>query len=337
MKKMILIIMIIMIVSATANAVVITGSGFTKEEAINNCLQNAVEMYTGSLVYAVTDAIGYQNLKDQIVTTSLLDHIKSYRVVEITNIDNMILVTLDVKLSEEKIEEIVRENVKIVTVDDVLKDYNNISKRQEQMKKLLQMLQTLSERPISEKYYINYVGYKIVRISPTTVDTILSVKLCANPFFMRTYREVLKNLSEEKSTVDNFGVGTNYRIQFGKLVNDMYFISSDPSITDDIKVYITVDGQKVDNKYYTLRDNLMVKFSTTELIKTFIKCFPKYFKEAYDEEEVNVDKKWSNIAIKKSRIIPEEGLPLKKIKYKVTAEQAKNLANLKLGLQVKQR
>ncbi len=334
-KMMILIIMIIMIVSATANAVVITGSGFTKEDAINNCLREAVEMYTGSLVYAVTNVENYQLQKDQIVATSL-GHIKSYRIVNMSNIDNSILVTLDVKLAEEKIEEIVRENVKIVTIDDVLKDYNNVYKRQEQMKKLLQMLQILSERPISEKYYVNYVGYEIVRISPTTVDTVLYMKLCANPFFMRTYREVIKNLSEEKSTVDNFGVGTNYRIEFGKLVNDMYFISSDPQIIDDIKVYITVDDKKVDSKYYQLRDNLLVKFSTIEIVKIFAKCFPKHFKEAYNGEEVNIDKKWNNFAIKKSRIIPEDGLPLK-IRYKVTAEQVKTLANLKLGLQVKQR
>jgi hypothetical protein len=324
-----------MIVSATANAIVITGSGFTKEEAINNGLREAVELYTGSLVYAVTDVENYQIKKDQIVATSL-GHIKSYRIINISNIDNSILVTLDIKLAEEKIEEIVRENVKIITIDDVLKDYNNVYKRQEQMQKLSKMLNILSERPINEKYYVNYVGYEIVRISPTTVDTILTVKLCANPFFMRTYREVIKNLSEEKSTVDNFRVGTNYRFEFGKLVNDIYYISADPEVIDDIKVYVTVDGQKVDNKYYHLRDNLVVVFSTKELIKVFIKCFPKHFKQAYDGEEVNVDKKWNNIAIKKSKIIPEEGLPLK-IKYRVTAEQIKTLANLKIDLQVKQR
>jgi hypothetical protein len=320
---------------AKANAVVVTGSGFTKEEAINNGLREAVELYTGSLVYAVTDVENYQIKKDQIVATSL-GHIKSYRIINISNIDNSILVTLDIKLAEEKIEEIVRENVKIITIDDVLKDYNNVYKRQEQMQKLSKMLNILSERPINEKYYVNYVGYEIVRISPTTVDTILTVKLCANPFFMRTYREVIKNLSEEKSTVDNFRVGTNYRFEFGKLVNDIYYISADPEVIDDIKVYVTVDGQKVDNKYYHLRDNLVVVFSTKELIKVFIKCFPKHFKQAYDGEEVNVDKKWNNIAIKKSKIIPEEGLPLK-IKYRVTAEQIKTLANLKIDLQVKQR
>jgi len=335
MKKiMILVIVLTMFVSTTADTIVVTGSGITKEEAINNGLREAVEMYTGSLVYAITDIENYQVKKDQIVATSL-GHIKSYRIISMSNIDNSILMTLDVKLAEEKIKEIVRENVKIVTIDDVLKDYNNVYKRQEQMMKLSKMLKILSERPINEKYYINYVGYEIIRISPTTVDTVLTVKLCTNPFFMRAYREVIKNLSEEQSIVDNFRVGTNYRFEFGKLVNDIYHISANPEVIDDIKVYVTVDGQKVDNKYYHLRDNLMVVFSTKEMIKVFIKCFPKHFKEAYDGEEVNVDKKWTNIAIKKSRIIPEEGLPLK-IKYRVTAEQVKHLANLKIGLQIKQ-
>ncbi len=334
MKKMIISLVMIIVVTTTANAVVVTGTGSTKEEAVNKGLREAVEMYTGSLVYAVTDVINYQIQKDQIIATSL-GHIKSYKIINTSNIDNSVLVTLDVKLAEEKIEELVRENVKIITVDDVLKDYNNVYKRQEQMKKLSGMLKILSERPINEKYYINYVGYEIVRISPTMVDTVLTVKLCANPFFMKTYREVIKNLSEQRSSVDNFHVGTNYRIELGKLVNDVYYISSNPKIIDDIKVYVTIDDKKVEGKYYHLRDNLLVVFSTKEMVKFFIKCFPKHFKQAYDGEEVNIDKKWNNIAIKKSRIIPEEGLPLK-IKYRVTAEQIKKLANLKISLQVKQ-
>jgi len=44
--------MIIMSLLLTANswAVVVTGSGTTKEEAINNGLREAVEMYTGAML-----------------------------------------------------------------------------------------------------------------------------------------------------------------------------------------------------------------------------------------------------------------------------------------------
>ena len=58
--------MIIMTLPLTANswAVVVTGSGTTKDEAINNGLREAVEMYTGALVYGVTDVENYNKTAD---------------------------------------------------------------------------------------------------------------------------------------------------------------------------------------------------------------------------------------------------------------------------------
>jgi len=328
-----ILMLVVLITVSTAEAVIITGTGKTETEAINNGLREAVEMYTGSLVYAVTDVIGYQIQKDQIVATSL-GHIKSYRIVRIVSMDDMILATLDVKLSEEKIESVMRENVNIITVDDVLKDYNNVYKRQEQMKKLRQMLIIMSERPIHEKYSVTYTGYEIKRVSPDVVDTVISFRLSVNPFFARAYREVLKNLSEPKYVSrENWAVGRNYRLEFGKLVNETYFIPSQPDIIDDIKVFVTINGQRA-GKTYRLRDNLIVVYSTAEFVKFFVTCFPKHFKEAYDGKEIKIDKKWNNRGIKSSIIIPEEGLLLK-VKYRVTdPEQIKHLATLKLGLQV---
>ena len=134
MKKILTMIIIALLIAANSWAVVVTGSGTTKEAAINNGLREAVEMYTGALVYGVTDVQNYQVQKDQIVAASL-GYVKNYRIVKTSNIDSMILLILDVTLSEEKIKGILRDNVKLITYEDVLRDYNNVAQRQEQIKK----------------------------------------------------------------------------------------------------------------------------------------------------------------------------------------------------------
>jgi len=159
MKKIVLII-IVLLVAANSWAVVVTGSGTTKEEAIGNGLREAVEMYTGALVYGVTDVENYQVRKDQIVAASL-GHVKKYRMIRTSKIDDLVLVTLDVNLSEDKIERIVRDNVHLITYADVLRDYNNVTQRQDQIRKLMGMMRILANRPVQEKYGVIYEGYEI--------------------------------------------------------------------------------------------------------------------------------------------------------------------------------
>jgi len=96
--------------------------------------------------------------------------VKHYRVIKTSSIDNLVHVVLDVTLSEDKIDRILRNNVDLMTIEDVLKDYNNVTQRQDQMKKLIEMLKILSDRPLSEKYSIIYTGYEIKRIMPNKVE-----------------------------------------------------------------------------------------------------------------------------------------------------------------------
>ena len=136
MNKIVPMIIMVLLLTANSWAVVVTGSGTTKEEAINNGLREAVEMYTGTLVYGVTDFENYQLQKDQIVAASL-GYVKNYRLIKTSKMDDLILITLEVTLSEEKIKGIIRNNAKLITYEDVLKDYNNVTQRQEQMRKLV--------------------------------------------------------------------------------------------------------------------------------------------------------------------------------------------------------
>ena len=333
MKRTISLIVITLIfVTSNVWAIVVSGSGLTKEMAINRCLHDAVEQYTGALVYGVTDVKDFTIQKDQIVAASL-GYVKSYRIIKTSKIDDLILVTLDVKLSEDQIDTVVRDHVKLMTIEDVLLDYNNVSKRQDQIKKLIEMLKILAERPIHEKYGIIYEGYEIQRIGAEQIDVILNTRVTINPFYSRAYNEILKNLSEKKSSGNTWLLGGKYRLETGNLVNNRYYIPKDADIPniDEVHAQIFINTKPTD-KCREYRDNLMVVYSTTEFVKGFGKLFGKAFKQAYNEEDVTVNKKWENAAIRKSKIIPAEGLPLK-IKYVIwDSTKIKDLKDLRLTI-----
>ena len=226
MRKIFLLTILFCLITANAWAVVVTGSGSTKEEAIHNGLRDVVEMYTGALVYGVTDVENYQIRKDQIVAASL-GHVKKYRIIKTSKIDDLVLVTLDVGLAEEKIERIVRDNVHLITYEDVLRDYNNVTQRQDQIRKLMDMMRILAGRPVHEKYGVIYEGYEIKRIGATQVDVILKARVTVNSFYSRAYNEILKNLSERENSSETWLVGGNYRIESGRLTNNQYHIADD--------------------------------------------------------------------------------------------------------------
>ena len=333
MKVILSLIILGFLLSSNSWAVVVTGSGITKEEAINNGLREAVEMYTGALVYGVTDVENYQLQKDQIISASL-GYVKNYKITKTSKIDNLILVTMDVTLSEDKITGILRDNIKLITYEDILKDYNNVEQRQDQIKKLVEMLRILYKRPVSEKYGVIYEGYEIKRIGATQVDVVLNTRVMVNPFYSRAYNEIMKNLNEGKDSLHNdvWLIGGKYRVESGRLVNNKYYISKDTNIPniDRVDAQIYVNSTPVDScRRY--RDNLLVNFNYLELAKVFVNL-PRMFMQGWNNEEMTLDGKYDNSALKKSKVIPPEGLPLK-IEYRIAnSKEIKALANLKLTM-----
>jgi len=333
MKVILSLIILGFLLSSNSWAVVVTGSGITKEEAINNGLREAVEMYTGALVYGVTDVENYQLQKDQIISASL-GYVKNYKITKTSKIDNLILVTMDVTLSEDKITGILRDNIKLITYEDILKDYNNVEQRQDQIKKLVEMLRILYKRPVSEKYGVIYEGYEIKRIGATQVDVVLNTRVMVNPFYSRAYNEIMKNLNEGKDSLHNdvWLIGGKYRVESGRLVNNKYYISKDTNIPniDRVDAQIYVNSTPVDScRRY--RDNLLVNFNYLELAKVFVNL-PRMFMQGWNNEEMTLDGKYDNSALKKSKVIPPEGLPLK-IEYRIAnSKEIKDLANLKLTM-----
>jgi hypothetical protein len=339
MSKILSMVIIALLIASNSWAVVVTGSGTTKEDAINNGLREAIEMYTGALVYGVTDVENYQVRKDQIVTTSL-GHVKNYQIIKTSKLDDLILITLDVTLSEDNIKGILRDNVKLVTYEDVLRDYNNVSQRQEQIKKLAEMFIMLSNRPVSEKYNITYEGYEIKQIKANSVNVVLSYRISENPFYNKTYNELLKNLSERELTRDSLSVAGNYLLKNGKLINESYYIADIIStpLLEDIPIQVLANGVKT-GKCRLYRDNLLVVYDIPSFAFHFILGFPKAFMQEWNKDEDQDEKTEQkesfkvNAAITKSTIIPPGGLPMT-LKYVISdTNDVKSLKDLKLTLE----
>jgi len=333
MKKIIIYLFISLLMVSNSWAVIITSSGVTKEEAINNGLRQAIEMYTGSLVYGVTDVQKFELQKDDIVAASL-GHVKKYHIVKVSKADDLINVTMDVTLSEDKIIQIMRERVDLITYQEILKDYNNVAQRQEQIRKLAEMLKILDSRPLHERYGVIYDGYQIKHIGATYVDVTLNVRVTENPFFSRVYNEILKNLSLDEDSLETQTVGGKYRFENGRLTGARYYIPKDVDTlsVEGLKAQIHVDGKPVD-KCRRYQDNLQVVIDPVVLIEGLIKLFPQAFKHAWNDEAITIDKKWHHAAIQKSKVIPPEGLPMK-VKYRISdAAEIKTLQNLKLTME----
>ena len=332
MKKTLIVLIIWLLLVANAWAIIVTGTGMSREEAINNGLRATVEMYTGSFVYSVSEVESFQLMKDKIVASST-GYVKNYKVIKTSNMDDIIIVTLDVILSEDKIDKILRENVKLVTTDDILRDFNNVSQRQEQIRRFAEMVKVLNSRPVSEKYNVVYEGYVVKRIGMTQIDIIVNTRVSVNPYYSRTYNEILKNLSDKSDSFEGIILGGKYKRENGRLVNTKYYITKDANIPNinEVKAQIHINKVPVDScREY--RDNLMTVFDPLAFAKGFVMIIPSLFTQAYNDEDPEVNSKYDNAAIQKSEILPPEGLPIStKINIK-SADGIKMLKNLRLTM-----
>jgi len=338
-------VIIMLLITTNSWAVIVTGTGTTRDEAIRNGLHKAVEMCAGSFVYAVSDVENYTLKLDQIVATSI-GYAKSYRIIKETMLDNLIVLTMNVTILEDKVESIVRNNVDLVTYEDVIKNYNTVSQRQEQMKKLVEMFKLLASRPVREKYNISYEGYEIKNITTAKIDVYLAVRITINPYYSKIYNGILKNLSVNEFSGSTLGTGGNYRFENGRLVNDAYIIDKNElnaRTLEEINVQAFVNGNPI-GKCRPYRDNLMVDFSVVSFIANFAVLFPQmmYQRLSTDKEDIEPSdrerkpinmKKYNNAAIKNSKVFTPNGIPLL-YKYTITnPEEIKTLSTLKFTLE----
>jgi hypothetical protein len=176
-------------------AITVTGTGGTRNDAIQDALRNAVERATGVFVYSVSEVKNFQLEKDKIIAASR-GFVKDYAVMDERKYDGVYILTATVTVNDEAIKSILRENVKAMTYDDVIKDYLLVTQMQERLRKFAGMLQELSSRPLSERFIVENAGYDIKSVGLEKVSVFMKVRISANPFFWDTYFRVLEQVSD---------------------------------------------------------------------------------------------------------------------------------------------
>lgn len=181
----------------------VIGRGATKDLAVKDALNHALEKTASIYLYSVTDVSNQKLLKDQILSTKQ-GYVKDYKIVYEKDYGDIIVVTVDVKIDDDSIKNIVHENLKHTTYEEIEKDYNLVTQKIEKLKASARLLKAISSRGLDEMYQIDYAGYEI-RDTGLEGGTVgyLYVRVAQNPFYWDTYEEILQLASDSN---ENHGV-----------------------------------------------------------------------------------------------------------------------------------
>ncbi len=177
------------------SAITVVGRGTTKEEALQDALRSAVEKATGVFLYSVTDVQDFKVVQDKIVAQSK-GYVKDYQILEDKSFDGLIVLTVTVTVDVESVKTILRQDLKAVTYDDVLKDYMLVTQKMARLQKSAELLKAIAARPITDMYSFEFVGYKIEDIGLKQITGQLLFKVILNPFYWRTYDKILQQISD---------------------------------------------------------------------------------------------------------------------------------------------
>jgi len=177
LKKILLVLIVILILvshafCSTGTSTISTGVGVTKEEAIQDALRKAVESVTGVFVYSTSEVKDFTLVRDEIVTASK-GYVKEFKIISDSKVESSYFVTLNVYVDTAGIQSTISRNIKTSTYEDVIRDYAATTSVIEKNIKLLEVLKSISSRPLEELYPVQYSGYEIVDAGTKSVDVVL--------------------------------------------------------------------------------------------------------------------------------------------------------------------
>jgi len=185
--------------AANNYSIMVTGSGKSRDEAINFALREAVERAVGAFVYSTTSVENFQLLKDEIFTTTR-GMVQSFDIVKEEKSENTFFITLQVIVKADEIKFKIDRSQKAVTFDNAMKDYALILNRREKLLKQTELLKAINDVPINRRYSIDYTGYEIVGVSLKQVNVELKARISLNPFFWDTYSKIIETIATDCSS-----------------------------------------------------------------------------------------------------------------------------------------
>ncbi len=123
-------------------------------------------------------------------------HVKDYRILKENKTEDTFFLTVIVTVDVEGIKAILRNNIKAVTYDEAIKDYNLVTQKQLKLQKFNEMLGTIMSRPLEERYSLDYAGYKIDDVGLKSATIILYAHISLNPFYWDTLAKIIQQGSD---------------------------------------------------------------------------------------------------------------------------------------------
>jgi hypothetical protein len=142
---------------------------------------------------ALTSVENFQLVKDEILTATR-GMVQNYDILREEQSDKVYFLTLKVRVKSDEIKGKIDRSQKAVTYDNALKDYSLIQSRKEKIKKYIELLKAINERPLMERYSVDYTGYEIVNVGLN-----LKARITINPFFWDTYSKIIDVINDDCS------------------------------------------------------------------------------------------------------------------------------------------
>lgn len=182
--------------------ITVTGSGASRDDAIKIALREAIERAVGVFVYTTTSVENYQLLKDEILTATR-GMVQDYDILKEEQSDKIYFLTLKVRVKADEIKNKIDRSQKAITYDNALKDYSLIQSRKEKLKKYIELLKAINDRPLQERYSVDYTGYEIVHVGLNQTKVNIKARIAINPFFWDTYYKIIELISDDCSQEDS--------------------------------------------------------------------------------------------------------------------------------------
>ncbi len=296
---------------AQGKSIVMFGHGYTKEEALKNCLTNASKWLALSFIYAVEEKDQSKFIENAKTAIPLTKEYVTYTQVSYTKLPSAHIIALNINFNYIKCERLMRKKFNLITISDIVAyqyDTSNVRKWQETNRKLIQYLKRMNERPAEERYKMIYATHEINSVSSKTVNVALKTILIRNPFFAMHFCEMLRLLSDKSPDAYTNNeveiiMTSFYRTKKGKLMCEYFHIPREFNIRDMFSTFIIVNGKKTHSMI--LSQNIIMvendqKRNETVLMKQYYNSKGSL---GLKEFEFLVMHPWQD-----STIIPENGI-----------------------------
>lgn len=189
---------------------VMIGTGSSKAEAVQDAIEKAIESATAIFVYSSSEVKNFRKVRNKIFTAAR-KYVKEFKVLECYNYGGFYFAKLNIAVDSQKIASAFSRGAKALTYSDAMRDYAHINSPVERNKKYLEILKSISARPVSDFYYFDFVRYDVLKKESESVDVVLTYRISLNNFLWGEYYDVIRGIEHACRTEGENHVIINYK------------------------------------------------------------------------------------------------------------------------------